>query len=282
VAYTTFLLSRSQWAAVDSRCTPLRGAVTLDEVAAELGRRGIRATGTVVGNRTGDTSRACQPGFTSYATWADLARLRDTGRFTFVSHGATYADMTGLTPDGQRAESCGSLAALEAHGHTRAWGLFAYPNDKYTAGIQQDVVSTCFAYGRRYGNGVNTPSSTAAPHFQSTWSWPSGRCDDPALTCSSWAGGGDGTRYTSPDALAVAMAGGEGEWNVVQGYRFLRGRRIAASGAQWDCTSTDWRAHWTNAAESYCLSDLLTALDRTHGATFTDPASVAEAWGRTP
>ena len=59
-AYTTLLLSRSQWAAVDTQCAPVRGAVTLDEVAAELSRRGVRATGTVVVNRTADTGHVCQ------------------------------------------------------------------------------------------------------------------------------------------------------------------------------------------------------------------------------
>ncbi|WP_131737599.1 Ig-like domain-containing protein [Actinomadura roseirufa] len=281
----TLLLSRSQWQAVDQRCAPLRGAVPLGELASELGKRGVRATGTVVVDRTGDSTRQCVANFTDYATWADLAKLRDTSGWSFISHGATYADMTALTPDQQKTESCGSLTALRSHGHDRAWGLFAYPNNKYSA-LTQQVVSSCFAYGRQYGFGRNTSATTAAPYFQSTWSWPSGRCNDPTLTCSTWVPTSDSSIgvYTSPERLAAALAGGADEWQTVQGYKFLRGRRIATAnqGQQWDCTSSDWRAHWTNSAESYCLSDLLTALSLARGTTFTDPATVAQTWGRRP
>lgn len=284
--FATLLLSRSQWQAVDQRCAPLRGAVPFGELASELGKRGVRGTGTVVVNRTGDATRQCLANFTDYATWADLAGLRDGPGWTFVSHGATYADMTALTAGQQQAESCGSLTALRSHGHDRAWGLFAYPNNKYSAQIQRDVVSTCFAFGRQYGLGRNTSASTAAPFFQSTWSWPSGRCDDPTLTCRTWVPNSDSSTglYTSPERLAAAMTGGADEWQALQGYKFLRGRRFAGpnQGQQWDCTSADWRAHWTNSAESYCLADLLTAIGLARGTTFTDPATVAGSWSRRP
>jgi hypothetical protein len=64
--------------------------------------------------------------------------------------------MTTLTPEQQFAESCGSLDTFTAHGHTSAWGLFAYPDDEYTEQIQTDVVSTCFAFGRTYDDGVSS------------------------------------------------------------------------------------------------------------------------------
>ncbi|TMR06742.1 hypothetical protein ETD83_03495 [Actinomadura soli] len=282
--FVTLLMSRSQWQAVDHRCAPLRGAVPLSEVASALDGRNVRATGSVVVNRTGDTTRHCLANFTDYATWNDLDGLRARHGWTFVSHGATYADMTGLTPEQQRTESCDSLTDLKAHGHDRAWGLFAYPNNKLSTQIQQDVVATCFAYGRSYGAGRNTRATTGAPYFQSTWSWPSGRCNDPALTCYHWAPTTDASpgRYTSPDRLAAALTGGADEWQTIQGYKFLRGRRLAGpnQGQQWDCTSADWRAHWTNSAESYCLTDLLTAIAQARGSTYTDPATVAQTWPR--
>ncbi|RAY11381.1 hypothetical protein DPM19_30620 [Actinomadura craniellae] len=278
--YTTLLLSRSQWGVVDHACRPVPGAVPLDEVARELTARGVRATGTIVVNRALEAGRHCTPNFTDYAGWAELAGLQAAHGWRFVSHGATYANMTALTPAEQRTESCGSLTALAARGHTRAWGLFNYPNDQLTEAIQRDVVATCFAFGRRYGTGGNR--SAAPPYFQSTWSWPSGHCNDPTLTCYHWAPGLTAVprRYTSPEELAARLSGGAGDWQVAQGYKFLRGRRISASGQQWDCTGADWRSHWTNSAESYCLTDLLAAVSLARGAVYTDPATVAEAWGR--
>ncbi|MFI9553881.1 hypothetical protein [Nonomuraea endophytica] len=286
----TLMFGRSQWQMVDPWCAPLRGSVPLAEVAAAMG--GVRATPTVVVARTGDGERSCAKGFADYATWSDLAELRDRYGWQAVSHSQTYpANFAALSGDRQRAESCGTLAAFEARGHTRAWGLFAYPNNKHSLAAQRDVVSTCFSYGRAYGTGVNTRSGTAAPYFQKTWSFNGGRCADPARLCASWVPDGklksdpDNVNayppYSSPEALAAFLSGGAGQWRALQGYRFLRGKRIAADGTgQWDCTGADWRAHWTNNAESYCLADFLGALGQVRGATFTDPATVAEAWGR--
>ncbi|WP_405140216.1 Ig-like domain-containing protein [Sphaerisporangium sp. NBC_01403] len=284
--YVTLLMSRSQWSAVDRACRPLRGAVKLDEVAREFKARGFPASGTVVVDRTLDQNRQCLAGFVDYANWADLATLRDQYGWTFVSHGMGYRNVTTLTPEQQRAESCGSLAPLASRGHTRAWGLFAYPDDRLTTQIQQDVVSTCFAFGRKYGNGVTSRSDLAPPYFQNTWSLPAGRCDDPSLLCNRWVPsvtGANDYRYTSPDQLAEFLRGYPGRWRVLQAYRFMRGKRIVdtGQGESWDCTGTSWRGHWTGGAEAYCLNDFLTALRMAGGqATVTDPAAVAGAWGR--
>ena len=51
----------------------------------------------------------------------------------------TYANIASLTPTQQREESCGTLQTFEDHGHRRAWGLFAYPNDSYSVSAQTDV-----------------------------------------------------------------------------------------------------------------------------------------------
>jgi hypothetical protein len=195
--------------------------------------------------------------------------------------------MTTLTADEQRAESCGSLAPLAAHGHNRAWGMFAYADDKSNADIQANVVSTCFAFGRRYGTGVNRRSDLAAPFFQNTLSLPAGRCNDPAQQCGTWVpsvSGANNYLYTSPNTLAEFLRGFPGQWRVLQAYRFMRGRRVVppGSGESWDCSGSDWRSHWTGGAEAYCFTDFLAALQGATGqATITDPAAVAEAWGRT-
>ncbi|MEZ0074713.1 hypothetical protein [Planotetraspora sp. GP83] len=288
--YVTLLMSRSQWGATDPSCRPLRGAVPLDEMARLFKAQGFTATGTVVVNRALDQGRQCGPEFVGYANWADLAGLRDQYGWTFVSHGAAYRDMTSLSPDEQRAESCGSLGALASHGHTRAWGLFVYPNDKLTTQIQQDVVSTCFAFGRKYGTGVNkppnTPGGVAPPYFQSTWSIPGGKCADVSLLCGRWVPSSDNANsyvYISPDRVADFLKGYPGTWRSLQAYKFMRGKRIVNSGMgeSWDCTGSDWRTHWTGGAEAYCLNDFLTALVAARGqATVTDPATIAEAWGR--
>ncbi|GAA1295770.1 hypothetical protein Psi02_11640 [Planotetraspora silvatica] len=288
--YVTLLMSRSQWAATDGLCRPLRGAVPLDEAARQFKARGFAATGTVVVDRTLDQGRQCLSELVDYANWADLAGLRDTYGWTFVSHSMSYRDMTLLTPADQRAESCGSLTPLAAHGHTRAWGLFIYPNDKQTAQIQQDVVSTCFAFGRKYGTGLNTPPGTpgglAAPYFQSTWSIPGGKCADQTLPCSRWVPSPNGVNdyaYASPDRLADFLKGYPGSWRSLQAYRFVRGTHIVnpGQGESWDCNGSDWRTHWTGSAEAYCLTDFLTALSAARGqATVADPATVAESWGR--
>ena len=51
----------------------------------------------------------------------------------------------------------------------------------------------------------------------------------------------------------------------------------------WDCTSADWRQHYTSRQEVYCYNDFLAIMDGlrdavTTGVTVTDPATVARAW----
>ncbi|MEV6985246.1 hypothetical protein AB0M95_28840 [Sphaerisporangium sp. NPDC051017] len=287
--FVTLLMSRTQRVATDGACRPLRAAVPLEEAARLFKDRGFTATGTVVINRALDQGRQCLE-MTDYANWADIAALRDQYGWTFISHGAAYRNMTTLTPQEQRDESCGSLTALENHGHNRAWGLFVYPNDKLTTQIQQDVVSTCFAFGRKYGTGSNNPPGTsggvATPWFQNTWSIPGGRCNDTSKLCAKWVPSPtDGNNYTyiAPDRLGEFLKGYPNTWRSLQAYRFMRGKRIVnqGQGESWDCTGSDWRTHWTGSAEAYCIDDFMAALNTARGqATVTDPATVAEAWGR--
>lgn len=255
-SYLTLLFGRALWEpAVD--CEPVRGGVSLDRVAQQLKVRGLAATASVVTGRTGEASRQCEFTVMSYASWADLDRLRTEFGWTAVSNGATHQDITGMDRAGQVAESCGTLRALEDHGHDRAWGLFGYGNDKRDTGVQRDVVATCFAFGRRYSTDVNRQSTAGAPWFQNTFSVESGM---------------------SVDRLARAMSPRPGEWRVVQVYRLVEGRRETGK-QQWDCEGSG--RHSTSRTELYCFTDFLAAVDRIpDGVIVTDPATVAEAWGR--
>lgn len=281
--WVTFLFGRTQWVATDTKCRPLPGAVPLDRVAAELAARGKSATAAVVIDRTNETTRQCYGGYTLHASWTDLATLRDVNGWAAISDGITHGDMTKMTPAQQQQESCGSLVPLQGHGHDRAWGLFAYGNNKATNQIQADVVSKCFAYGRRYVNdSVNVGARMAAPWFQKTNSVLGGKCNDPSLPCFSMSVPND-RRYWVPSRLAALVAPGDDRWSVLQFYRLVEGTQTSDPHFRWDCSSGDPARHWTNNGELYCFSDFLAAVDAVPpGVTVTDPATVAQAWGRVP
>jgi hypothetical protein len=156
--YLTISFGRTQWVAT-ANCVPIANAVPLDQVAADMASRGMAGTGNVIVDRTRETGFLCVGYYMDEPGWDRLAMLRDTYGWSFVSGSKTYADITTLTAAQQQDESCGTLAAFEAHGHTRAWGLFAYARNKSTTTIQSQLVSTCFAYGRRYGRAVNSRST---------------------------------------------------------------------------------------------------------------------------
>ncbi|GAA0398538.1 hypothetical protein Acor_34220 [Acrocarpospora corrugata] len=290
--YVTLLASRSQLGAVDQNCQPRRGSVPLfGDLADDLRTRGIPVTGSVVVRYADENF--CDPTLADYAGWPDTERLRDEYGWSFVSHSAGYLNLT--PPAGQpqpspqtlRAETCGSLDAFAAHGHTRAWGLFLYPGyagSPPTTAVQLDPVSTCFAYARQYGYGVNLREQTVSPYFVSVQGLAGNWCNDPALTCYHWVpvlgARTDGARYTPPDQVAAMLSGVPGQWRILQIYKFLRGKRLGGTGTQWDCTGADWRAHWASDGESYCAGDFAVALNQARGATYADPVTVATAWGR--
>ncbi len=280
--YVTLLMGRTQWVQTNSSCEPRQNAVPLDRVAVDLHARGLSATGAVVINRTMETTRFCWHGWTLHPSWQDLAVLRDEYGWSFVSAGQSYANMTLLTPEEQWNESCGSLSALTSRSHSRAWGLFAYPANKSTATVQREVVATCFAYGRKYDLIRNLRSSTVDPWFQKTRSVNGGKCHDPALPCYNMRVRND-RRYTPPTTLRSLVNVGPDEWASVQWYRLVEGKSSGDTAFEWDCTSVDWRKHWTGHPELYCYSDFLSVVDAIpDAAVVVDPATVAEAWGRTP
>ena len=284
--YLTLSFGRTQWVSAKD-CVRLPNTIDLGQVAAEFRARGLVGTGNVVTGRTPETGLRCFNGHVLHPGWTRLATLRDGSGWTFVSASTTYANIASLTPEQQRAESCGSLQAFEDHGHTRAWGLFAYPNDTYSQEAQRDVVSTCFAYGRTYDDSLplgaknlNVRSELAAPWFQKTSSLFGGSCNDPSLPCSD---AGFVRRYGSVTHLRRLVQVGADRWFNLQAYRFVTGAHgsLGRTGMNWDCTSPDWRRHWASASELYCWVDYKRILNAIPGTVVvTDPASVAEAWGR--
>lgn len=283
-AYVTISFGRTQWAQTDDHCAPLLGAVTLDRVAADMAARGISGTGSVVLNRTTETSFTCVGSYYLSPGWDTLAWLRDTYGWSFISHSKSYRDMTTLTPRQRKAESCGTLPTFEDHGFLRAWAMFAYPGDRYTTRIQRHVVSTCFAFGRRYLPDINRRSTMSDPWFANVDSVNGGSCNRAGRRCETVNGAV--YPYRSPADLIARVRVNPGQWYQLQFYRFVTGSRGTPGGSRpwrWDCTTSHWRLHWTSRAELYCYRDFLRILDAVPSSvTVTDPATVAAAWGRTP
>lgn len=274
--FVTVLFSRSQWA-VHENCVALPGAVTLEAVAADLDARGWIGTGSVVTSRIGTTRMRCS-GTVLYPTWSILERLRTEHGWQSTSHSATYANLTRLTREGQLAESCGTLTTLAAHGFGRAWGMFSYPHDRSTA-IQWDVVSTCFAFGRRYSARRNTVGNTTAPWWGRVRSVNGGACHDSTASCYSVD---TRYRYADPSLIASFVGVRGGEWAVVQFHKLVTGSRLSG-GVRWDCTASDWRRHFTSRTELYCWNDYALILGGIpDGAVVTDPVTVARSWNANP
>lgn len=284
--YITILWGRSEWqAAAGGGCeTPLPGARTLEENAQDLAARGLYGVGGVVVTRTADTGHPCWRGFATRSSWADLALLRDTYGWRFVSQGMHYSDMTSMTTDAQRYEESGAtLPHFADRGHTDAWGAFSYPNNKQDAAAHA-VVTDDFAFGRRYDSARNDrATSTTYPYPMRTLSVNGGRCHDTALPCYDMPVS-NARRTTDPAVVARVLNPGADQWGVVQYYRIVTGSFGAIGDTfAWDCTSPDWQDRWTSQPELTCRENLLQALDlRSPDAVVTHPADVARAWGRIP
>jgi hypothetical protein len=284
--YVTILFGRTQFTTVGGDCRPVSGAVDLDQVAADLAARDLTAVGTVVVDRTNESGFGCWGRYALQPDWTWIERRYDEG-WRFVSAGSTYTDMTTLSAGARRRESCGSLAAFDAHGIQGADGLFAYPNNHYTDALQANPVSRCFAYGRRYDT-IEHPNARGDMHqpwFARTYSVNGGMCNDPELPCYTVTGTPEDTpiyRYASPGALITAMHTQPRTWFIAQFYRFVMGSRTGTA-LSWDCTGADWRQHYTSRQEVYCYDDFIAIMDGLQqataaGVTVTDPATVARAW----
>ena len=283
--FVSVIFGRTQWVTTATiggqPCTPVTGGVTLDVAKAAMDARGIPGTGIVITTRTPATGLACFNGYTLHPGW-DLLQDWHADGWAFAS-GATHADVTTLDYEETLEESCGSLPTFQDHG-IDATGLFAYGNNSWTNAAQADPVSRCYAYGRRYTSfSPNVRSDLVSPWMQKTHSVNGGNCNDASLACYT---GGATYRYHSPVALAAQMRAAPDTWFAVQFYRLVQGKGTY-SGHAWDCTSADWRRHWTSKGELYCYADFLMVMDALQAAVATgavrvaDPATVADAWGRT-
>ena len=279
-SYVTIMAGRTIYQAA---CQPTPGMRSLLQTASDLKSLGVTAVGGVVANRIGTAARPCIRGVI-YPTWNDLTTLKTTYGWNFVSQGMNYVEMTTLSTDEQRYQETGAtIPALAARGHTKAWGLFNYPNDLQDAPAQA-MVSKYFSFGRVYTESplTNSPkSATTYPYPLLTYSINGGRCSNPSLPCYSFPVRNDRRTTALPDIVKV-LRPAAGQYGLVQFYRLVDGKygKMGQANA-FDCTSADWRNRWTGHPENFCRNTFLTAVkQRSTTAIMTTPADVATAWGR--
>ncbi|MDX6592649.1 MAG: hypothetical protein QOJ13_1845 [Gaiellales bacterium] len=279
--FITYMFGRAQlggYVAGSGCTTPLSGNVSLWTVADALAAQGHTATVPVTLNMTG-TNRPVCAGTIAYATWNDLARLRDQYSWSFSSRGRSGHVLTGMTGSQQQAEICGSIGDFRARGFGEVAGMFSYPGNNLTAAMQTTFVNSCYSFGRKYAGGVNR-LPIPAPYWAATNSVNGGRCNNPSLDCYTMAVKNN-RRYTSPDAL-VGYENSNG-WTMIQWYRLVTGRSgtVTSKAASWDCTSADRRNHWTNEPEMSCWDDALYVINAlAPGAVDTNPTEMAARQGR--
>lgn len=263
-------------------CVAVPGILRLDDAVADLHSLGLMAVGTVNIDRASTASEDCT-NRDIYANWSDLHNLNASYGFGVVSEGLNHHDIVTETPSEQRAESCGSLPDFNSEGFTRAWSEFAYPDDKYTTAIQTNIVSTCYAYGRIYSYTptINVRAAMAAPWFEHADNVLGGECNVKGLPCYT-LGTTKGRHYSNPNGWANELAHETGdEWDDLQFYQVVSGSSSMSSAFSWDCTSANWKLHWTSHNEMYCLNDFMKIVGSIQpGVLDVDPATVATAWGR--
>lgn len=281
--YVTIMFGRSMIGST-ANCTLRRGAVSLFTIADLLKGRGIAATS----NATIDQIGTCTKDI-SYASWTQLATLRDTYGWTLTSRGKTNDILSTLTPAQQYDETCGSLQTFYDHGFTRAWGMYGFPGGDPVLSVQNGPVKDCYAYGRDYEPASNV-YPLASPYLASAYDILGGRCHNPALNCylmniKLW--NPTNSRWYTPPALLAAYANagldGTGRWQILQWYRLVSGHAgtTTSTTPAWNCDSPDPRDHWTSQPELYCLTDMLWVVDHTNPSlTFTDPATLGALQGR--
>jgi hypothetical protein len=291
--YLTVIIGRAQLSKAVACKTPAN-MVTLDQIVPQLAALGVHVTAAVIPARTLPTTSDCTQG-SLYPSWADLTSLATHYGLNVVSASANYEYMTTLTTAQQFAQSCGSLPTFIAHGFHRAWGLFAYPDNYYSASVQATVVQNCFAFGRTYinphtttgGAATNNELTTATPWLQKTNDVGGGRCSLKGKPCDTEGASSLGN-YLSPLTLKALTNVSPGTWTSLQGYTFVTGTSSTGT-AKWNCVdptgniAVDWTSHWTSAYEVYCWNDFLYAMTGiSPSVVVTDPATVAQAWGRVP
>jgi hypothetical protein len=281
-SFNTIMIGHGQLAQGNSSCVPLPGAVDLFQVAKDLQARGLTATPVITTSQQAETTRKCGTLGQLYASWQDLMNLHTTYGWEDVSRGVRALNLTNATPDQVKAETCGSLPTFTQHGFLQAWGLYSYAANTGRTDANQAIVDTCFAFGRQYAaqtNALPVPS----PYWFKVQSVNGGHCVATGLACSTIT---TPYAYTSPSVLSARMNPGAGRAGAVQFYRFVSGSYGSpGQNPAWDCTSSDWKQHWTSASELYCYSDFLQVANAAQSAVAggvinADPAAIGRAQGR--
>lgn len=183
--FLTLNFGRTTWAEyMDNLCTkPIGGSLgaeyNLQQIADQMKTINSKypslfGVGNVIINRTLTTGQECASGIT-YPNWSQLATLRSTDGWKYVSAGTVYNNLLAYqsnpsqpipdaavsqnppippAPDMQ-TEICGSASTLAANGYAEGKGEFAYPNNQVSNGtlpdyLQINYTNTCFGWGRRY------------------------------------------------------------------------------------------------------------------------------------
>jgi hypothetical protein len=196
--FLTFDFGRTTWAQyLNHLCTnPLGGTLggeyTLQQIADQMktinpNYPALFGVGNVIINRTLTTGQECADSI-AYPNWSQLANLRSTDGWMFVSAGMVYNNLllyqsnpTQPIPDiaknqfpaitpapDMQTEICGSATALATNGYPEGKGMFAYPNNGASNATSPDLLQTnytinCFRWGRRYSPvqqtyGIQVPS----------------------------------------------------------------------------------------------------------------------------
>lgn len=295
--FVTLLFSRTEISAADN-CTENDGSIArLDTtVAPFLHLLGMAGTGTLVTNKTYDTTRNC----THYnddltASWADATSLAHNYGWKFVSHTATYPSLKQIenfTPAQAYAQTCGTIATINSHGLPGATGMIAYPGaySRSTAvkNLQESYGQTCFDWGRQPEHdkfGLTDASAVSTPpYWQYTATVTGGPCNDPTQPCYSVHV--KNGRYKPPSQIIAEIQKLQpGQWFTLQAYLMVTGTnpKYTQNRMRWNCTSPDPDLHWTNSTVRYCWSDyqqIIRAIAADSSITVTDPLTVGTTWGR--
>jgi hypothetical protein len=283
----TIMFGRGQISDATRSCAPVANSVSLWTIADNLKSRGLTATLPVTDSQIGDGVELCSGG-SMYPSWQDLATFRDTYGWSVVPRGMTSDSLKYVTdPDVLNANVCGSRDNLEEHGFSSAWGLFAWPQNRWTLSEEATYVPPCFAFGRKYTNdkGTNALPIRGPYWWANTISINGGRCANAALPCHTMTVKND-RNYMQPAILAATgrLAYGN-DWTLFQWYRLVTGTHgTMGKSDSWDCSSPDPAKHWTSQGELYCYDDMqavINGIDMTR-VTVTDPAGVATQQGLAP
>ncbi len=282
--YLTLLFSRSAVTASSNCVANDTGVARLDTVVAPaLSSLGLQPTGSIETGVTKQDSLWCgHYKETQFTSWSVAQQLASQYGWSFISHTATYpyneSKWSALSPEGIYDETCGSAQQITAHGLPGANGSMAWPNG-YVYDAATSYVQACFDFSRTFGDGVaDQATATVPPYDQPARGLQGGACNDASAACYSYTFPHAPLRYRSPTSISQLIASAQStQWITLQTYLLVTGSRAGL----WDCTSPDWRQHWTYDTERYCWNDYVSIVSSIPaGVTVTDPASVGAAWGR--